>query len=173
MKKILAISGSTKFSSTNGLYLSAISELLGKDFEVTIFDSIGNLPHFNPDSDLENPPKSVQNLRLAMHEANGIVISTPEYAMGLPGSLKNLIDWTVSSASFAGKPVLALVASTQGEKAYQSIIDILTVLEAKISPQLIPFAKAKINNDAEITDQETLTKLKSTIRIFVAAMENG
>ncbi|WP_293311106.1 NADPH-dependent FMN reductase [Pedobacter sp. UBA5917] len=173
MKKILAISGSTKTSSTNALYISAISQLLGKDFGVSNFPSISNLPHYNPDLDLENPPKSIIDLRLAIHDADGILISTPEYAMGLPGSLKNLIDWTVSSASFSGKPVLALVASTQGEKAYQSIIDILTVLEAKIVPQLIPFAKAKINNDAEITEHETLTRLKSTIQTFVAAMENG
>jgi NAD(P)H-dependent FMN reductase len=105
--------------------------------------------------------------------ADGIIISTPEYAMGLPGSLKNLLDWTVSSASFSGKPVLALVASTQGEKAYQSIIDILTVIEARVSPQLISFAKAKINSEGAITDEETLTALKSTIDSFVASMENG
>lgn len=172
MKKIFAISGSTKASSTNSLYISAISQLLGKDFEVINFPSIADLPHFNPDSDLGNPPKAIENLRLAIQQADGILISTPEYAMGLPGSLKNLIDWTVSSASFLGKPVLALVASTQGEKAYQSVIDILTVLEAKIAPQLIPFAKAKINNDAEITDPETLNKLKSTIQTFVATIEN-
>lgn len=173
MKKILAISGSTKTSSTNGLYISAISQLLGKNFEVCIFPTIADVPHFNPDLDLADPPKIVNDLRKTIQEADGIIISTPEYAMGLPGSLKNLLDWTVSSASFSGKPVFALVASTQGEKAYQSVIDILTVLEANISSKLIPFAKAKINPDAEIIDQETLTGLKSTVKAFVAAVENG
>ncbi|WP_406824393.1 NAD(P)H-dependent oxidoreductase [Pedobacter sp. KACC 23697] len=109
----------------------------------------------------------------SIHLADGIIISTPEYAMGLPGSLENLLDWTVSVASLSGKSVLVLVASTQGEKAYQSLIDILTVLEAKISSQLIPFAKARINHNAEITDFETLTKLKSTVHAFVATVENG
>ncbi|QDW26899.1 NAD(P)H-dependent oxidoreductase [Pedobacter sp. KBS0701] len=173
MKKIFAISGSTKTSSTNGLYISAISQLLGKDFEVSIFPTIADVPHFNPDLDLADPPKVVYDLRKTIQEADGIIISTPEYAMGLPGSLKNLLDWTVSAASFSDKSVLVLVASTQGEKAYQSIIDILTVLEAKISSQLIPFAKAKINHNAEITDHETLTKLKSTVHAFVATVENG
>jgi NAD(P)H-dependent FMN reductase len=93
--------------------------------------------------------------------------------MGLPGSLKNLLDWTVSSASFSGKPVLALVASTQGEKAYQSILDILTVIEARVSAQLIPFAKAKITGEAVITDNETLAALKSTIHSFATSIENG
>ncbi|MDQ0637118.1 chromate reductase [Pedobacter sp. W3I1] len=173
MKKILAISGSTKATSTNALYIIAISRLLGGGFEVTNFPSIADIPHFNPDLDKENPPKVIEEFRITMQKADGIIISTPEYAMGLPGSLKNLLDWTVSSASFSGKPVLALVASTQGEKAYQSIIDILTVIEAKVSPQLISFAKAKINNEAGITDKETLTALKSTIHSFVASMENG
>lgn len=173
MKKILAISGSTKAISTNALYITAISQLLGGDFEVTNFPSIADIPHFNPDLDQENRPQAVKELRLTIQKADGIIISTPEYAMGLPGSLKNLLDWTVSSASFSGKPVLALVASTQGEKAYQSIIDILTVIEARVSPQLISFAKAKINNEGAITDEETLTALKSTVDSFVARMENG
>ena len=173
MKKILAISGSTKAISTNALYITAISQLLGGDFEVTNFPSIADIPHFNPDLDQENLPQAVEELRLTIQKADGIIISTPEYAMGLPGSLKNLLDWTVSSASFSGKPVLALVASTQGEKAYQSIIDILTVIEARVSPQLISFAKAKIDSEGVITDEETLTALKSTIDSFVASMENG
>ena len=147
--------------------------LLGGAFEVINFSSITVIPHFNPDLDQENPPQAVEELRSIIKNADGIIISTPEYAMGLPGSLKNLLDWTVSSASFSGKPVLALVASTQGEKAYQSIIDILTVIEARISPQLISFAKAKVNNEGAITDKETLAALKSTADSFVASMENG
>ena len=173
MKKILAISGSTKAVSTNALYITAISRLLGRAFEVINFSSIAVIPHFNPDLDQENPPQIIEELRSIIKKADGIIISTPEYAMGLPGSLKNLLDWTVSSASFSGKPVLALVASTQGRKAYQSIIDILTVIEARVSPQLISFAKAKINNEGAITDEKTLTALKSTINSFVASMENG
>jgi len=173
MKKILAISGSTKSASTNGLFIAAVTGLLGKDFEVINFPSIADIPHFNPDLDFENPPKQVVNLRLKIQQADGIIISTPEYAMGLPGSLKNLLDWTVSSASFSGKPTLALIASTQGEKAYQSLIDILTVIEAKVAAQLIPFAKAKINDQAVITDNETLAKLKCTVDSFVATIANG
>lgn len=173
MKKIFAISGSTKTSSTNGLYISAISQLLGKDFEVSIFPTIADIPHFNPDLDSVDPPQIVYELRKSIQLADGVIISTPEYAMGLPGSLKNLLDWTVSSSSLSGKPVLVLVASTQGEKAYQSIIDTLTVIEARISPLLIPFAKAKITSEAVIIHNETLESLRSLVRSFVASIENG
>ncbi|SDG16973.1 NADPH-dependent FMN reductase [Pedobacter terrae] len=112
MKKILAISGSTKAISTNALYITAIARLLGEEDMVTNFPSIADIPHFNPDLDSVDPPQIVRDLRKSIQLADGIIISTPEYAMGLPGSLKNLLDWTVSSASFSGKPVLALVAST-------------------------------------------------------------
>ena len=56
MKKILAISGSTKAVSTNTLYITAISRFLGGDFEVISFPSIADIPHFNPDLDQDNPP---------------------------------------------------------------------------------------------------------------------
>ena len=173
MKKLFAICGSTKAVSTNSHYISAVTKLLGKNFEVSCFPSIANIPHFNPDLDLNSPPAAVEHLRLTIQQADGIIISTPEYAMGLPGSLKNLIDWTVSSASFAGKPTLALIASTQGEKAYHSFIDILTVIEANVTAQHIPYAKAKINNNGIITDEDTLGDLKTTVDLFVASMKNG
>ena len=92
MKKILAISGSTKAVSTNALYITAISRLLNSEFEVINFSSITSIPHFNPDLDQENPPQAVEALRSIIKQADGIIISTPEYAMGLPGSLKNLLD---------------------------------------------------------------------------------
>lgn len=172
MKKIFAICGSTKLASTNQLYITAITDLLGTAYTIITLSSIADIPHFNPDLDIEECPHAIKNLREQIKLADGVIISTPEYAMGLPGSLKNVLDWTVSSASFSQKPVLALVASSQGEKAYQSIIDILTVIEARVSAQLIPFAKAKINADAVIVDTETLAELKSTVQLFVGHMEN-
>lgn len=173
MKKIFAICGSTKTSSANLLYIAAITKLLGAGYEVTILSSIADLPHFNPDLDTDHAPQSVWQLRKNISLADGILICTPEYAMGLPGSLKNVLDWTVSSSSFSKKPVLALVASLQGEKAYQSLIDVLTVIEARVHAQLIPFAKTKINFEATITDSETLSELKTTLGQFVASLSNG
>ncbi|MNK43469.1 FMN-dependent NADPH-azoreductase [compost metagenome] len=173
MKKILAICGSTKTASTNLLFIAAIAQLLGTEYEVTTLNTIADLPHFNPDSDTGQTPQQVEHLRKNISRADGVVISTPEYAMGLPGSLKNVLDWTVSSSSFSKKPVLAVVASSQGEKAYQSLIDVLTVIEAEVYPLLVPYAKTKINQEATITDAETLSALKSTLDQFVASLSNG
>ena len=170
MKKIFAICGSTKAASTNLLYIKAIQKLLGTEYEVVILSSIETIPHFNPDLDTENPPLAVKDFRNNILQADGVLICTPEYAMGLPGSLKNVLDWSVSASSFSKKPVLAIVASSQGEKALQSLIDILTVIEASVFPQLISFAKSKINPQAEITDNKTLNELKATIKLFVAGI---
>ncbi|SDC41659.1 NADPH-dependent FMN reductase [Pedobacter soli] len=172
MKKIFAICGSTKASSTNLLYIAAITKLLGTGYEVVTLSSIADLPHFTPDLDTDDAPQSVLQLRKNINLADGILICTPEYAMGLPGSLKNVLDWTVSSASFSKKPVLAIVASSQGEKAYQSLIDVLTVIEAKVFPLLVPFAKAKITPEASITDLATLSAIEATLKQFVASLSN-
>lgn len=173
MKRIFALCGSTKAASTNLLYISAVTKILGSGYEVTTLSSIADLPHFNPDLDNEHPPYQVEELRKKISQADGILICTPEYAMGLPGSLKNALDWTVSSSSFSKKPVLALVASSQGEKAHQSLIDILNVIEAKVHSLLIPFAKTKINVEGKITDSQTSSELKTRLEQFVARLSNG
>ena len=173
MKRIFALCGSTKAASTNLLYISAVTKILGSGYEVTTLSSISDLPHFNPDLDNEHPPVQVEELRKNISRADGILICTPEYAMGVPGSLKNALDWTVSSSSFSKKPVLALVASSQGEKAHQSLIDILNVIEAKVHSLLIPFAKTKINVEGKITDSQTSSELKTRLDQFVASLSNG
>jgi len=68
---------------------------------------IGQLPHFNPDLDLERlqPPLAVEELRNNIRESNGLIFSTPEYAHGLPGTLKNALDWLVSSDAMVDKKV--------------------------------------------------------------------
>src|SRR5690348_2511875 len=99
-KKIIAICGSTRKTSSNLNLINAIIDLTRNKFEISIFEGLDNIPHFNPDLDNENPPESVKNFRKQLKGADGILICTPEYAMGVPGTLKNAIDWTVSSCEF-------------------------------------------------------------------------
>ena len=112
-KKVVAISGSTRTSSTNMNYIKAIQEFAADVFTVTIFDGLMNIPPFNPDDDTENAPVVIKDFRNQLKEADGILICTPEYAMGVPGSLKNAIDWTVSSMEFSKKPVALITASSE------------------------------------------------------------
>lgn len=153
--KILAISGSTRQSSSNLNLIKAIADLASETFSVNIFGGLSGLPHFNPDRDNENVPVQVTEFRRQLREAEGILICTPEYAIGVPGTLKNAIDWTVSSMEFSKKPVALITASLSGEKAHSSLLGTLLIIEAKMTAEtqlLIPFMKTKINDNCKITD---------------------
>lgn len=104
---ILAISGSTRKNSSNGNLIKAIAALTTDIFTIEIFEGINMLPHFNPDLDYGKVEEDLQvaNFRRKVSAADAILICTPEYAVGVPGSLKNAIDWTVSTMNFSKKPV--------------------------------------------------------------------
>lgn len=174
-KNILAISGSTRLHSSNLNLIRAIEKLYAGKISIKIYDGLLNLPQFNPDTDTDNPPAQVTDLRKQIREARGILICTPEYAMGIPGSLKNLLDWTVSSSDFSGKPVVAITASLSGQKAHLSLMDTLQVIEASISEStqlLISFIKTKVNDQQQITDENTLNNVKRTMDAFIAVLKN-
>ena len=168
MKTILALSGSTRERSSNHSLLKAIAALSKNLFEVNIFDGLESLPNFNPDRDSENVPKEVVHFRQLVSNASGVIICTPEYAHGVPGSLKNAIDWTVSTSQFYNKPTLLITASTDGQYGHKALMETLKVLEAKNVEHLqmiIPFIKTKIKND-EVTDKNTLTEIERLISML-------
>src|SRR6185503_12586186 len=113
-KKVLAISGSTRRHSTNHNLLKALAGLMADVLDITIYDSIADLPHFDPDRSNDNVPGIVTAFREALAQAAGVIICTPEYAHGVPGTLKNALDWTVSTADFSGKPTVLITASKYG-----------------------------------------------------------
>ncbi|MDB5119398.1 MAG: NADPH-dependent reductase [Sphingobacteriales bacterium] len=172
--KILAISGSIRSSSSNLNLIKAITELTSDIFTINIFEGLSGLPPFNPDFDNENVSKQVTDFRGELKDADGLLICTPEYAMGVPGVLKNAIDWTVSSMDFSAKPVALITASLSGEKAHASLLETLNVIEAKMTLEtqlLIPFVKTKVNEAGKITDAETLSavnKLAHSLNELIA-----
>jgi NAD(P)H-dependent FMN reductase len=172
-KKVLAISGSTRKQSTNLLFLKAIQILYAGKTEFIFFDGLAALPHFNPDDDKESSAGTVVSFRKMIRNADGVLICTPEYAMGVPGSLKNALDWTVSSSDFSQKPVALITASTSGEKAHASLIGTLNVIEAITNEDtrlLIPFAKSKVSYTNTITDEQTLLDVTRIMNNFLNAL---
>jgi chromate reductase, NAD(P)H dehydrogenase (quinone) len=176
--KILAISGSTRQHSSNLNLILAISELFGDQIDIAVYKGISGIPHFNPDLDTESPPIQVVEFRRLLREADGILICTPEYAMGVPGTLKNAIDWTVSSMEFTHKPCALITASSSGHKAHLSLIDTLKIIEADIPDScqlLISFVKTKIK-DREITDpvtREMVIELMDSLRAIIQQRINN
>jgi NAD(P)H-dependent FMN reductase len=170
MKKILAICGSTRSKSSNLNLIYAIIEIFRNQIEFELYLSIADLPHFNPDLDNECPDESVTIFRNKVKAADGVLICTPEYAMGVPGTLKNAIDWTVSSAEFSHKPVALITASSVGAKGHQSLLETLKIIECDIDEKtqlLIPFIKTKINDEAKITDESTKLQVESVIESLI------
>jgi chromate reductase len=169
-KNILVISGSTREKSINLNLIHYLLDNYSDQLQFTLYKSLSELPHFNVDLDTATPPVTVVNLRQQLKVADGILICTPEYAMGLPGSLKNLLDWTVSSSDFSNKPVAVITAATSGEKAHESLLGTLRVIEAKIDDQatlIISHAKGKITDTHEITDEKTRVAVTEVMQAFI------
>lgn len=174
MKKVLAMVGSLSARSSNLSVVEYVANLAGERFEVQIYDGIRHMPQFNPDLEGETPPDEVVNLRTAIADADLVLISTPEYVFGVPGSLKNALDWTVSLADFREKPVALIVASLSGEKAFESLLKTLETLEAVIGDGcalLIPHIKAKIGADGEITHEPTKAELSKFVDSIAAVLK--
>jgi chromate reductase, NAD(P)H dehydrogenase (quinone) len=178
MKKILAISGSLRSSSSNTHILRALVGLAPENTQISIYEGIGNLPHFNPEIDDDRELVSVQDWRIHLKKADAIIFCTPEYAHGIPGVLKNALDWIVSSGEFMHKPTAVISASPSpdgGGKANAALIQTLRVMMAKIlvgtTTLCIPAISAKLNDQGEITDlatRQSLTSLLNNLKRQIA-----
>jgi chromate reductase, NAD(P)H dehydrogenase (quinone) len=101
---ILLISGSTRPGSGNTAALRTVQALAPDGVTAELYDGLAELPAFRPDQD-ERPPGAAGDLRARIAAAGALLFCTPEYAGTLPGSLKNLLDWTVGGGEIYGKPV--------------------------------------------------------------------
>ena len=174
--KIFAISGSTRKTSSNLNLIKAIADLTSELFTITIFDGLSNLPHFNPDLDNGSVPQEVKDFRAQLREAEGVLICTPEYAIGVPGTLKNAIDWTVSSMEFSQKPVALITASLSGEKAHDSLLGTLLIIEARMTSDtqlLIPFIKTKVTDEGKIIHSDTLISVNKLVQSLTEIIANN
>jgi len=164
---ILGLSGSLRNNSSNGNILNAAFTLLPENITFEIFDKLEQVPPFSPG---EDDGDVVENFKKAVSKAQGVIICTPEYAFGVPGILKNLLDWTVSTGEFNQKPVCAITASplnSGGDKALASLLLTLTALGAKMNEQSslsIPNVKMKLDASGKVTDQKMLDQLRYQIK---------
>jgi chromate reductase, NAD(P)H dehydrogenase (quinone) len=169
MIKILAISGSLRSSSSNTNILRALVNLAPENTTIEIYESIGNLPHFNPEIDDDRVLLSVQDWRSYLKKSDAVIFCTPEYAHGVPGVLKNALDWIVSSGEFMHKPTAVISASPSpdgGEKANASLVQTLKMMMAEINERsilCIPAVSAKLDKQGKIVDKETEISLCSLL----------
>ena len=133
--KLLAISGSLRDASTNRTLLRAMALLSPPSVEFSLYDRLSYLPHFNSDLDIEPPLQEVKGWRDALNSSNAVLISTPEYAHGLPGSLKNALDWVVRSGELYQKPVALVQASPRSTFAQAALLEVLKTMGVRFIPQ--------------------------------------
>jgi NAD(P)H-dependent FMN reductase len=175
MKKIFVINGSASNNSSNQKLIDNFVELTKDFFEVTIFNGLKTLPHFDPELSIENPPKTILDFRQNIKTADGIVICTPEYVFSIPSGLKNAIEWCISTTVFFDKPAGLITASASGLKGHEELQLIMKTAMAKFTPDttlLIQGIKGKINEQGHITDTQTKNELITFVAAFKKLIEN-
>jgi NAD(P)H-dependent FMN reductase len=116
--------------------LRAATAFLPEHIRVDHYDALANLPAFDPGLDL-TPGPAVEDLRRRVKAASAILVATPEYAHGVPGSLKNALDWMVGSGELIDKPVAVIVASaSDGAFALGGLVEVLRTMSAKVPDEL-------------------------------------
>ncbi len=171
--QILAISGSLRALSSNTILLRAAAALAPEGVEIILFDGLGDLPHFNPDLEEAGIP-SVMDFRAQLQAADGVLISSPEYAHGVPGVMKNALDWVVGSGEFLNKPVALLNASPRSTYAQTSLTETLTVMTARLIAEAsvsIPLPGKKLDEAGIVSDPEISSILRSAIEAFARAIK--
>ena len=130
--RLFAISGSLRARSVNTSALLALQALAPADVTITLYRGLAELPQFNPDLETAPLPAPVAAWRTAVDSADALVFSSPEYAHGVPGSLKNALDWLVSHEPFLNKPVAILNARPGADHALASLRETLSVMNARL-----------------------------------------
>jgi NAD(P)H-dependent FMN reductase len=134
---LLTISGSLRTGSSNTTLLAAAALLAPPGVTVSAYDALADLPAFNPDIEEGTGPvpNAVAHWRAALATADAVLISSPEYAHGIPGVIKNALDWVVGSGELVAKRVGLLSASSASRFAHPQLVEVLTVMSATLVPE--------------------------------------
>jgi NAD(P)H-dependent FMN reductase len=174
--RILGVSGSLRAQSSNAAILRAVVAVAPAGAEVILYEGIGALPHFNPDLDAEGTvgPAPVADFRARLAAADAILICSPEYAHGVPGSLKNALDWLVSTVELIGKPVAVIsVAPSGGEHAQAQLMHTLATMSWRVVGEAclrISLGRAQLDARGELADQSVVARLRECLAALAAAV---
>lgn len=160
--RILAISGSLRRESRNSLLLRLAQEHAPSGVEVVIWDGLADIPAYNED-DEHDPGTAVIALRSAIAGANALLIATPEYNFGVPGALKNALDWAsrpYGASVLSGRPTSVIGASPSSFAASQARGDLrraLALSGAGVDTETVGFRAERLTTErdaviAEVSD---------------------
>jgi len=171
--KVLGISGSLRSNSSASAILNIVTGLVPEQVEFTIYNGLADVPAFNDSNEI---PETVEAFIKLLSEADGVFFVIPEYAFGVPGALKNALDWTVSSSTaFPDKPVALITAATAGDKAHAAFLLTLKAMSSKIpegATLLLSFIGSKLNEKNEVKDIATLDSIRAVINSLIDEIQN-
>jgi chromate reductase, NAD(P)H dehydrogenase (quinone) len=172
--KIIAISGSLRATSLNTAVLHAASRLAPAGIKIEVFEGIGNLPFFNSDLDGDRLPQEVAEFRTVIGAADGLLISSPEYARGVAGVTKNALDWLVGSFEFPNKPVALINTSPRATHALAALTITLETMSARlVQDASITLPLLGTTNDAAsiAANAEFAAPLRNALERYVQAIK--
>lgn len=170
--KLLGICGSLRAESTNIRLLRAAARLVPADVELRVSDSPSRLPLFNPDW-IVNDFATVSAWARDVKAADGIIVSTPEYARGYPGALKNAFDWLVATDAHVDKPFMMLNATARSTIARDTFIRVLETMSGihiESASATIPLLGTKVDVDGILENREFADRIRGALEAFVSAL---
>ena len=174
--RLLAISGSLRQVSKNSALLTAGALVAPPTIEIVPYTGLGDLPHFNPDVEGPDEPPPIVALRAAVRAADGLLVSSPEYAHGVPGALKNALDWLVSGEEFVGKPVALWNPSPRATYAQASLAETITVMSGRLvasAAVVVPLTGRPLTAEEIVAEPERADALRQALAAFARAIAEG
>jgi chromate reductase len=173
--RLIAIPGSLRQESFSLAVARGLQSAVADRADVVIH-SLTDVPLYNQDLDTETAPAGVKALRDAIGQADGVIIVSPEFNYGLPGVVKNALDWAsrpYGVATLIGKPVLTVTESpafTGGVRAQAPLNEVLLAIGARPlgGPQVVIGAVHEKLVDGRLADEATLAFLASRVDALAA-----
>ncbi|MFV1983112.1 MAG: NADPH-dependent FMN reductase [Thiohalomonadales bacterium] len=166
--RILALSGSLRKKSYNSALINAVAKLAPNRIKIVIFDEMDTLPLFNPDRESENI-NVIRKLKNELKKSNGLLISSPEYAHGISGVLKNALDWLVSGDEFPYIPVALVNTSPRATHAQIALREVISTMSGNIiesASMVVPLLGTDFDANAIINDDKISQYIIKKINIF-------
>jgi chromate reductase, NAD(P)H dehydrogenase (quinone) len=174
--RILGISGSLRSGSHNTALLRAAAMSLPPEAELEVYDGLRDLPPYDADLDVEPQDPAVARLREAIADADGVIISTPEFNGSIPGALKNALDWAsrpFPDNALKGRPVAVVGASTGlfgAVWAQAEVKKVLGVIGADVLDGELPVGQASgaFGDDGHLVDPDLRNALEELVGVLAA-----
>jgi NAD(P)H-dependent FMN reductase len=180
--KILAFCGSLREKSLNRMALDAMTLRAPFGVEITIFDQLEYLPFFNPDIELAIEEKRMTSSELSqdtiqllsklksdLAASDALIISSPEYAHGVTGLIKNTLDWLVSGESFVNLPVMLVNTSARATHAQASLLEIVKTMSANVIEETnltLPLLGSQITSSSQLLETDLVVHIDASLILF-------